>query len=97
MSSNLAVGLNTAKGLAVAWDVPLLAVNHMQAHALTPRLVSALARGGEDGNAVGGEEGLYAKEPTNLKDQVVSTSLDFLTFGHGRHAWYVYPYSLSAR
>ncbi|KAI1744211.1 glycoprotease family-domain-containing protein [Xylaria scruposa] len=42
MLSNLAAGLNVAKGLAIAWDVPLLAVNHMQAHALTPRLVSAL-------------------------------------------------------
>lgn len=42
MMSNLASGLNTAKGLALAWDVPLLGVNHMQAHALTPRLVSAL-------------------------------------------------------
>ena len=31
--------------LAVAWQVPLLGVNHMQAHALTPRLVSALKRG----------------------------------------------------
>ncbi|KAM0814588.1 putative Glycoprotease pgp1 [Seiridium cardinale] len=45
MSSNLATGLNTAKGLAAAWDVPLLGVNHMQAHALTPRLVSALEEG----------------------------------------------------
>ncbi|KAI1267093.1 glycoprotease family-domain-containing protein [Xylariaceae sp. FL1019] len=45
MASNLATGLNTAKGLAVAWDVPLLAVNHMQAHALTPRLVNALGLG----------------------------------------------------
>ncbi|RYP68899.1 hypothetical protein DL770_008357 [Monosporascus sp. CRB-9-2] len=45
MTSNLATGLNTAKGLAVAWDVPLLGVNHMQAHALTPRLVSALEKG----------------------------------------------------
>lgn len=45
MTSNLATGLNTAKGLATAWDVPLLGVNHMQAHALTPRLVSALERG----------------------------------------------------
>ncbi|KAB5580714.1 glycoprotease pgp1 [Coniochaeta sp. 2T2.1] len=43
MTQNLAVGLNTAKGLAAAWDVPLLGVNHMQAHALTPRLVTALA------------------------------------------------------
>lgn len=42
MKSNLGTGLDTAKGLAVAWQVPLLGVNHMQAHALTPRLVSAL-------------------------------------------------------
>lgn len=39
---NLSVGLSTAKGLAVAWDVPLVGVHHMQAHALTPRLVTAL-------------------------------------------------------
>ncbi|OTA93777.1 hypothetical protein M434DRAFT_72500 [Hypoxylon sp. CO27-5] len=45
MLSNLSTGLNTAKGLAVAWGVPLLGVNHMQAHALTPRLVSALEAG----------------------------------------------------
>lgn len=43
MRSSLTTGLDTAKGLAVAWQIPLLAVNHMQAHALTPRLVSALS------------------------------------------------------
>lgn len=48
MLANLATGLATAKGLAVAWGVPLLAVNHMQAHALTPRLVSALELGRRD-------------------------------------------------
>lgn len=42
MRSSLFTGLDTAKGLSVAWDVPLIAVNHMQAHALTPRLVCAL-------------------------------------------------------
>lgn len=42
MRSNLAVGLDTAKGLAIAWDIPLIGVHHMQAHALTPRLCSAL-------------------------------------------------------
>lgn len=42
MISSLDVGLNTAKGLALAWQIPLLGVNHMQSHALTPRLVSAL-------------------------------------------------------
>ena len=39
---SLQTGIDTAKGLAVAWDVPFLGVNHMQAHALTPRLVSSL-------------------------------------------------------
>jgi N6-L-threonylcarbamoyladenine synthase len=43
MRSSLATGLDTAKGIAVAWQIPLVAVNHMQAHALTPRLVSALS------------------------------------------------------
>ncbi|XXG98337.1 hypothetical protein Hte_004660 [Hypoxylon texense] len=48
MTSNLSTGLNTSKGLAVAWNVPLLGVNHMQAHALTPRLVSALEAGNRE-------------------------------------------------
>ncbi|THW09356.1 peptidase M22, glycoprotease [Aureobasidium pullulans] len=42
MRSNLSVGLDAGKALAVAWDVPVIGVHHMQAHALTPRLVSAL-------------------------------------------------------
>jgi N6-L-threonylcarbamoyladenine synthase len=42
MRSNLQVGLSTAKGLALAWDVPFIGVHHMQAHALTPRLVAAM-------------------------------------------------------
>ena len=45
MRSSLFTGLDQAKGLAVAFQVPLVAVNHMQAHALTPRLVSALSHG----------------------------------------------------
>ncbi|PHH81874.1 hypothetical protein CDD82_7690 [Ophiocordyceps australis] len=44
-ASCLSVGLNMAKGLAVAWDVPFAAVHHMQAHALTPRLAHALGLG----------------------------------------------------
>lgn len=43
MRSSLTTGLDTAKGLAVAWQIPLVGVNHMQAHALTPRLDSALS------------------------------------------------------
>lgn len=42
MRSHLSVGLDTAKGLSVAWQIPMVGVHHMQAHALTPRLVSAL-------------------------------------------------------
>ena len=40
--SNLSCGLDLAKGLSVAWQVPLLAVHHMQAHALTSRLAWAM-------------------------------------------------------
>lgn len=47
MLASLAVGLDTAKGLALAWEVPLIGVNHMQAHALTPRLLSALGNSEE--------------------------------------------------
>ena len=43
MYSSLSTGIDTAKGLAIAWSIPLVAVNHMQAHALTPRFVSALS------------------------------------------------------
>ena len=32
------VGLATAKGFALAWDKPLLAINHLEGHALTARL-----------------------------------------------------------
>ncbi|KAK4180371.1 putative glycoprotease [Triangularia setosa] len=38
----LGIGLGVAKGLSVAWQVPLLGVHHMQGHALTPRLAHAL-------------------------------------------------------
>ena len=35
------VGLVSAKALAMAGDVPLIAVNHLEGHALSPRLVDA--------------------------------------------------------
>ena len=37
------VGLTTAKAIAMVHDTPLVAVNHLEAHALTPRLSCALA------------------------------------------------------
>ncbi|KAK2732000.1 hypothetical protein FQN57_003039, partial [Myotisia sp. PD_48] len=42
MRTNLAVGLAFAKGLAVAWQIPIVGVHHMLAHLLTPRLASTL-------------------------------------------------------
>jgi tRNA N6-adenosine threonylcarbamoyltransferase len=37
------VGLTTAKAIALVHETPLIAVNHLEAHALTPRLTTALA------------------------------------------------------
>lgn len=37
------VGLTTAKAIAMVHATPLIAVNHLEAHALTPRLTAALA------------------------------------------------------
>jgi N6-L-threonylcarbamoyladenine synthase len=36
------VGLTTAKAIALVHNTPLIAVNHLEAHALTPRLTDAL-------------------------------------------------------
>jgi N6-L-threonylcarbamoyladenine synthase len=36
------VGLTTAKAIALVHDTPLIAVNHLEAHALTPRLTDGL-------------------------------------------------------
>ena len=38
----LIVGLTTAKAIALAHDLPLMAVNHLEAHALTPGLTEGL-------------------------------------------------------
>lgn len=37
------VGLTTAKAIALVHNTPLIAVNHLEAHALTPRLIASLA------------------------------------------------------
>jgi N6-L-threonylcarbamoyladenine synthase len=37
------IGLTTAKAIAMVHNTPLIAVNHLEAHALTPRLTCALA------------------------------------------------------
>lgn len=40
MYASLSAGLNVAKGLAVAWNVPFVGVHHMLGHLLTPRFFS---------------------------------------------------------
>jgi N6-L-threonylcarbamoyladenine synthase len=37
------VGLTTAKAIAMVHNTPLIAINHLEAHALTPRLTTSLA------------------------------------------------------
>lgn len=66
--TNLSVGLNVAKGLALAWDVPFVGVHHMQAHALTPRLVDALE------NDQGQQEGPSASASSSSSSLSTSTS-----------------------
>ena len=53
MRSNLSVGLDTAKGLALGFNVPFIGIHHMQAHALTPRLVHAMANAARSDPPVG--------------------------------------------
>ena len=72
MPAALATGLGIAKGLAVAWGVPLVGVHHMQAHALTPRLVDALERGraaGVFGDKGGPTDLGYHAPPSGLPNQ----------------------------
>lgn len=40
MMGSLSAGFNLAKGLALAWNVPLVGVHHMVGHLLTPRFFS---------------------------------------------------------
>lgn len=54
MRSNLSVGLDTGKGLAIAWQIPFVGVHHMQAHLLTPRLVSSLTPNKDAGSTQAG-------------------------------------------
>ncbi|KAK9245192.1 glycoprotease family-domain-containing protein [Lipomyces tetrasporus] len=40
MRGSLSVGVEFAKGLSVAWGIPMVGVHHMLAHLLTPRLLT---------------------------------------------------------
>ncbi|WP_439572433.1 tRNA (adenosine(37)-N6)-threonylcarbamoyltransferase complex transferase subunit TsaD [Phreatobacter sp.] len=72
------VGLTTAKAMALAIDRPLIAVNHLEAHALTVRLTDAvafpylllLASGGHTQLVAVSGVGAYAKLGTTIDDAI---------------------------
>lgn len=47
----LIVGAGIAKGIALAAQIPFVAVNHLEAHALTPRLPGLVPKDGVEGGA----------------------------------------------
>ena len=51
LASSLLVGLNAAKGLALSLDVPLIGINHIEAHLHTPFLYDAGTAPGPDPEA----------------------------------------------
>lgn len=84
MKSCLNVGISFAKGLSVAWGVPLIGVHHMQAHALTPHLEAAIARG----HNIDAHEPqypfltlLYGSTPPPPKKKKTDTTQDFWLMG----------------
>ena len=72
----LMVGLVTAKAIALAHDLPLVAVNHLEAHALTPGLTDALRppylllliSGGHTQTLVVKDVGAYTRLGTTVDD-----------------------------
>jgi N6-L-threonylcarbamoyladenine synthase len=94
MRSNLSTGLNTAKGLAVAWQIPLVAVNHMQAHALTPRLMSALEHQRFDDEQLGNAHKF--KKPWISIDRKLLNPMPYLSLlVSGGHTMLVHSRSLT--
>ncbi|KIV90537.1 hypothetical protein PV10_07830 [Exophiala mesophila] len=85
MAGNLSVGLNTAKGLATAWQIPFIGVHHMQAHALTSRMVDALSAKGSDNGAA-----------SEKSVSTVSPSFPFLTLlVSGGHTLLLHSHTLT--
>ena len=88
LASSLLVGLNAAKGLALALDVPLFGVNHIEAHLHTPFLydVSGVSRSGATatpescmpalGLAVSGGHTTWVDMPTYGAYKIIGQTLD---------------------
>ena len=84
LASSLLVGLNAAKGLAMALGVPLVGVNHIEAHLHTPFLFDAGAACGpapEDampalGLAVSGGHTTWVDMPSYGSYRIIGQTLD---------------------
>ena len=84
LASSLLVGLNAAKGLAMALGVPLIGVNHIEAHLHTPFLFdrgeTAAARGANAlpalGLAVSGGHTTWVDMPTYGEYHIIGQTLD---------------------
>lgn len=84
MNSSLGIGIDAAKELASSWGIPILGVHHMQAHALTPRLVEALARP-------------WPSRPSSIVDPKPKPAYPFLTLlASGGHTQLVLSTSLTS-
>jgi N6-L-threonylcarbamoyladenine synthase len=95
MRSNLSTGLNTAKGLAVAWQIPLVAVNHMQAHALTPRLMSALDAQRQENEKLAKSQKL-SRRPLVSTEEKLQIQIPYLSLlVSGGHTMLVHTQSLT--
>ncbi|CAI7580773.1 unnamed protein product [Penicillium pancosmium] len=89
MRSNLSVGLDTGKALSVAWQIPMVGVHHMQAHLLTPRLVSCLE------NAAAAEAAAENEQNSTSSSSIGSPSFPFLSIlVSGGHSILVHSKSL---
>ena len=84
LASSLLVGLNAAKGLALSLDVPLIGVNHIEAHLHTPFLLDGPADGSPSpeesmpalGLAVSGGHTTWIDMPRYGEYRIVGQTLD---------------------
>ncbi len=84
LSPALTVGLNAAKGLALSMDVPLIGINHIEAHLHTPFLVDAAETAALDphdvmpalGLAISGGHTTWLDLPEYGKYAIVGQTLD---------------------
>ena len=78
LKGGLLVGLTTAKALSIAKNLPLVGINHLEAHALTIRLIKRiefpylllLVSGGHTQILIVNDVGKYERLGTTIDDAV---------------------------